>query len=327
MKAVYLTALQLAGNLNLCSMKVLIHNCVTCHREVLVRNREDLRNIVNYLALCSFATGVEIWVDAVMSTHIHIILFGEKSRIIDFDRLLKMRITKYHRCKYHTRGPLFDAGVFAISLTGHAHSLTAISYVLRNGLHHGVSATPFGYEGCSANYLFRRDLGKPEPSGLITDRKEIAARLPRRAEFPDSFVMEKSGIFLRDSFEELKRVELAYRTPRSFLYQMNRLSSEEWEREQLADEVDLAPVTLWQMEPQATADNVSSWLSNEKGFGFRYDKPTDMSVCEIIDNTLLLQYSARSVYELAPAQSNQIANYLFRQLHIPKDQILRCLAM
>ena len=308
-------------------MKNLIHNCITCHREVLVRNPEDLRNIVNYLALCSFATGVEIWVDAVMSTHIHVILFGEQAGITDFDRLLKMRVTKYHRGKYHAHGPLFDPGDFSITLVGQAHTIAASSYVLRNGLHHGVSATPFGYDGCSANYLFRKDLGRPLPSGLITDRKQIASLLPRRAEFPDSFVMEPSGIFLRDSFEELKRVELAYRTPRSFLYQMNRLSSEEWEREQAADDVDLEPVTLWRMEPHADEKSVAGWLANEKAFGFRYDKLTDMSVCELIDNSLIQQFGVRSVYELSPRQSNWIANYLFRELHLPKDQISRCLAM
>lgn len=309
------------------TMKRLIHNCITCHREVLVRNPEDLRNIVNYLALCSFATGVEIWVDAVMSTHIHVIVFGEQSRITDFDRLLKMRVTKYHRGRYHTHGPLFDPGDFSLALTGYAHTLAASSYVLRNGLHHGVSATPFGYDGCSANYLFRKDLGKPLPSGLITDRQQIASFLPRRAKFPDGFVMEPSGIFLRDSFEELKRVELAYRTPRSFLYHMNRLSSEEWEREQAADDVEIEPVTLWQMEPYANPKSVAAWLANEKALGFRYDKPTDMSVCELIDNSLLRQFNVRSVYELTRQQSNRIANDLFRIFHLPIDQIQRCLAI
>ena len=309
------------------TMKNLIHNCITCHREILVRNREDLRSIVNLLALCSYANGVEIWVDAVMSTHIHIILFGEASDIKAFDQNLKMRITKYHRGRYHGHGPLFDKGDFSLVLDGPAHILAATSYVLRNGLHHGICATPFGYEGCSVNSLFRKELGKPLHDKLITNRKDISSFLPRRAVFPDSFVMDSSGMFLRESFEELKRVELYYKTPRSFLYQMNRLSSEEWENEQRQDGVTLAPVTLWQMEPNPNERIMSSWLANEKGFGYRQDRLTDMAVCGIIDNDFLPGIKVRSVYELSASQQYNIANELLRNYHLPKDQVCRCLAI
>ncbi|MBQ6244527.1 MAG: hypothetical protein IJK55_07415 [Bacteroidales bacterium] len=73
---------------------------------------EDIRSITNILALVAFAVGVEIWVDALMATHLHLIVFGEESKVLELARRLKLRITKYHRCKYRGRGPLFDPPVF-----------------------------------------------------------------------------------------------------------------------------------------------------------------------------------------------------------------------
>ena len=79
------------------TMKQLYHFCITCHEEVLFRDDEDIRNITNILALEAFGCQVELWADAIMSTHIHGIAFGEADAVIRFCRTLKMRITKYHR--------------------------------------------------------------------------------------------------------------------------------------------------------------------------------------------------------------------------------------
>lgn len=308
------------------TMKALYHLSISAHGETLFRDDEDIRSITNILALCGFSFGVEIWVDALMATHLHLIVFGEEDRVYALARRLKMRITKYHRGRHRGKGPLFDPPIFVLRLEGPNHILAAISYVLRNGMHHAQSATPFGYAPCSVNDLFREELGKSPIRSRITSRAEITRALPRFSEFPDRFAIDENGMLIRDSFEELQRVELFYKTPRSFLYQMNRLSSEDWVREQREDPVPDEPVTLERMEPGANERSLSAWLSNEKGHLFRKDRPTDMDVCQLIDRDLLRRYPGRTVYQLDDREKRAVSRILQEDLYIPISQIRRCLA-
>ena len=307
-------------------MKQLFHLSISCHGATLFRDEEDIRSITNILALSAFAVQVEIWVDALMGTHIHLIVFGEESRVLALARRLKLRITKYHRGRHGGRGPLFDRSVFMLRLEGANHVLAAISYVLRNGMHHAQSSTPFGSAPCSVNDLFREDLGKGITK-RISSRVDIAAWLPRYSEFPDHFAMDMNGMLLRDSFEELQRVELFYKTPRSFLYQMNRLSSDDWEKEQKQDDTPDPPITLAAIEPCADAQTLASWLTNEKGYHFRKDRKLDMDVCKIIDRDLMSRYHGKTVYQLESDQKLQLARILQYDYHLPPSQIRRCLAL
>ena len=306
-------------------MKQLYHFCITCHSEVLFRDEEDVRSITNILALEAFNCQVELWVDAVMSTHIHGIGVGEEKQLIRLCQTLKMRITKFHRNRHHGSGPLFDDGSFLLPVNGNKHTLAALSYVLRNGLHHAQSATPFSYPHCTANHLFRQDLGKAPEHPAITSRQDIARLLPRRSEFPDSFAMDSSGMLLRSSFEQIQLVEHHYRTPRCFDYYMSRLSGEEWKKEQNEDSTEGAPITLESLEP--AYESISEMLSSEKGHNYAPDRLSDMDVCQIIDTQYIPALHKLSVYQLSPEQRFRIGRDLERRLHIPLRQLRRCLAI
>lgn len=318
---------KVAEDVYLAVMKRLYHFCITCHSEVLFRDGEDIRNITNILALESFACGVELWADAIMSTHLHGIASAEEERMILFCQRLKMRITKFHRNRHHGTGALFDPKHFLLPLDGNNHILAAISYVLRNGLHHGQSATPFSYPHCSANHLFRRDLGKEPFNHAITLRAEIARYLPRRSEFPDHFAMDRDGILLRDSFENLQMVEHYYRTPRCFDYYMSRLSGEEWQREQQQDSVGDKPVTLDLLEPATTYEPIAKMLASEKGHNYSASRLSDQDICRMIDKEYVPGYHADSVYRLPEEQRRRIGEDLVRRLHAAPGQIRRCLAL
>lgn len=308
-------------------MKQLYHFCITCHDEVLFRDGEDIRQITNILALEAFNCQVELWVDAVMSTHIHGIGHAEEPSIIRFCRMLKMRITKYHRARHRANGPLFDPGCFLLRLDGNNHVLAALSYVLRNGLHHGQSATPFSYPHCSANHLFRKDLGKGPCLPAITSRPEIARYLPRRSPFPDRFAMDRDGMLLRSSFENLDIVEHYYRTPRCFDYYMSRLSGEEWQREQQEDPTSDKPVTLDLLEPINPQETLASMLASEKGRNYSPSRLSDQDVCQIIDGQFVPGYHKQSVYQLTGDQRKRIGDDLVRHLHVSPAQARRCLAL
>ena len=308
-------------------MKRLYHFCITAHKEVLFRDAEDVRSITNILALEAFACQVEMWADAIMSTHIHGIALAEEIKITQFCRQMKMRITKYHRNRHHGQGPLFDKDVFLLPLDGNNHILTAISYVLRNGLHHGQSATPFGYPHCTANHLFCRDLGKVPERAVYTSRQDIASFLPRRSRFPDYYAMDKDGMLIRSSFEQLQLVEHYYRTPRCFDYFMSRLSSEEWKREQQEEDGTGAPVTLESIEPVSPHESIANMLARENGRDYSPTNRSDMDLCQIIDNEYVPSYHKLSVYQLSEKQRLHIKFDLARQYFAPDPQLRRCLAL
>lgn len=308
-------------------MKQLYHFCITCHDEVLFRDDEDIRQVTNILALEAFNCEVELWVDAVMSTHLHGIGHAEEPCIIRFCRMLKMRITKYHRARHIADGPLFDPGYFLLRLDGNNHILAALSYVLRNGLHHGQSATPFAYPHCSANHLFRKDLGKDPCVPAITSRTDVARHLPRRSPFPDHFAMDRNGSLLRECFENLPMVEHYYRTPRCFDYYMSRLSGEEWQREQQQDPTSDRPVTLDRLEPASQHDSLARMLASEKGHNYSPSRLSDQELCRIIDGEYVPGYHRLSVYQLSQEQRIRIGEDLVRRLHAAPSQVRRCLAL
>lgn len=50
------------------------HVCMTAHSEVLMRNADDERELINLIALAAARTNTRILVDALMSNHIHLFL-------------------------------------------------------------------------------------------------------------------------------------------------------------------------------------------------------------------------------------------------------------
>lgn len=308
-------------------MKRLYHFCITSHNEVLFRDGEDIRNITNILALESYSCGVELWADAIMSTHLHGIAFAEDERMILCCQRLKMRIAKYHRNRHHGTGQLFDAGIFLLPLDGNNHILAAISYVLRNGLHHGQSATPFSYPHCSANHLFRQDLGKEPFVAAITSRQDIARHLPRRSDFPDHFAMDRNGMLLRSCFENLQMLEHYYRTPRCFDYYMSRLSGEEWQREQQQDQTEDRPITLEVLEPTSEHESLARMLAGEKGHNYSPSHLSDQDICRLVDDEYVPSYHVDSVYRLSREQRIRIGDDIVRRLRVAPAQARRCLAL
>lgn len=302
-------------------MKEIYHCCFTSHDEVLFRNPEDVGIFLNLTALHGYRDNVDILVDAEMSNHIHNCIHAERPN--EFMWKLRVSYARLFNKKYSRGGPLGDRGCFIKPLKGRNHICSAFSYVGRNGLHHGLASTAFGYRFCSAGALFADDIGMLPPSPLITSRAEIMSLIPRRYEFPDNYVMDGNGIFLRTSFLATRMAEAYYGTARNYLYQMNRLTSDEWQKEQLQDTEPSPPVGLADIEPMDTMDVL---LNNERGRNYRPDRPSDMDVCMLIDKDYLPSCGVSSVYLLSEAQKSRIFRELTMDRRLPEQQVRRCLA-
>lgn len=301
-------------------MTDIFHICMTAHHEVLFRSPEDFREITNLIALSAFRDKVKILVDALMSNHMHLIVFSDNPQ--KFALSLRYSITKHFNKKYHRTGRLFDRKVFISQLVGQRHIIMAVNYVLKNPVHHGQTLTPYSYENCTANYLFACDRGIPKPA--LLDYTFDNYYMPKNANLSSDFKFGPDGMIFRDSFEEIKLVESFYLTPNTFIYNMNRKTSDEWVKEQELDEVKEPPITLELIEKGVRIDTLKQMLKNENRMKTGHQDKSDTEVCQLIDNQLIVRYNAASVYCLDVKRRLQIAVELLRGYHIGVAQAARC---
>lgn len=304
-------------------MKESYHICFTSHGEVMFRDEEDHGMFVNLMALRCYSMKADLLVEAEMSTHAHLNIFSDAPT--RYAGVLRMSYTKYFNAKYGRKGRFGEKYTFLLKVDGLNHQMVLENYVLRNGLHHGAAATALGYPYCTARELFAKDLGYPQEAAVRRSRAEIAAYLPPKSVFPDSYEMNAAGVFVRRSFMEIRQAEQCYGSPRNYLYQMNRLTDDSWAQDQLRDGTG-APITLSMVE-QVDEKSIAQMLNNEHGRQFSRSRLQDMEVCRLIDQDLLPGFGVKSVYQLTSTQQKQIARQLYYEFHLPDAQIRRCLVL
>jgi len=341
-------------------MKTVKHLCFTSHKEVMMRDPQDVGAMINFLALNSWKHKVAILADCEMSTHVHLIVIGSDINVSGFIKDVRRQYTMYMNGKYSrpTHERFGEKGYFSLDIFGNNHIQSALSYVLRNPLHHGVTGTPFSYPYSSVNDIFPVEMGKLDRPHLssgktidlakrrdgswrkteraktrivggtfIESKQVMASHLPRYSEWPDDWKMTTDGVFSRLSFEDLKQTELQFVTPGGFQYCMFRKSDENWLKEQSLDENGLAPIDLATIEPFSDEQMIHQFKSNEKAGTFKKAFLNDFDVCRIVDLDIVKTFGCRSVYELTESQKQVTRSILISELHIPEPQAARCVPM
>ena len=304
-------------------MKKTFHLCLSSEGEVMFRSRADFIRGINCLCLAAHYTEAILLAYVFMSNHVHIIV-----RTDDPERfMMKFRYAynKYFNAKYHRRGRLGEEQFYKIELEGLYHLLTAIAYVLRNPVHHGICATPFGYEFSSIRGMFRKEFGWQTSEDTLP-RKSAYQFIPSRSVLPERYQMSSEGMILPETVIDAQDIEHQYSTARSFLYYMNRLSGEEWIREQQQDKTDLPAITIQSIEEGVRLHDINTMLRNEHGRA-NYTAMTDLMLCHEIDNAILPEFGVSSVYQLTIEQRENIVGYLRRRYSVPVLQAKRCLAI
>ena len=268
-------------------------------------------------------TGAILLAYVFMSNHVHIIVRTDDPE--KFMMKFRYAYNKYFNAKYGRTGRLGEENFFKIELVGLYHLLTAIAYVLRNPVHHGICATPFGYEFSSIRGMFRKEFGW-QNCGITLPRKSAYRFLPCRSALPESYQMNSEGMILPETVIDAQDIEHQFSTARSFLYYMNRLSGEEWIREQQQDQTDLPPITLESIEEGVQSHDINTMLRNEHGRA-NYTAMTDIMLCHEIDNVLLPSYGVSSVYQQKIEQRQNLMGVIKRKYNVPTPQIKRCLAI
>ena len=304
-------------------MKKTYHLCLSGGDELLFRDQEDYNRGFNCFALALYKTGSTGLVESFMSTHCHLMAETEDPHELIYS--MRMPYSKYFNYKYGRMGRLGEKSHFQIDVVGFYHKLSAACYTLRNAVHHGIAPIPYAYNNSTANSIFKQAMGKDSP--IITlPQKSFYRHIGKRAEYPDSYKMDSSGLFVRETVLDIAQVENMFGTPRAFDYYMGRKTCEEWTKEQTRDNNNLPPITLSDIENGITTHSLNQMLMYENGKA-DYRKMTDIELCNLIDKHILPQQGVASVYQLSLEQKRRIAEDLYRKLHLGEAQIRRCLAL
>ena len=297
------------------------HLCLSAGNEVMFRDLEDYNRGFNCFALALYKTVSTGLVESFMSTHTHQLVQTADPASLMYN--FRLPYSMYFNRKYHRQGKLGEEFHFTMEIVGYNHTIAAASYVLRNALHHGIAPLPYAYPHCSANAIFMNEMGKA-PCISLLDKRHYRKHIGKTAKYPQTYKMSESGVFLRESVLDIPQVENLFVTPRAFNWYMTRKSSEEWEAEQEKDKNGISPINIASIEKGAKTDNIEKLLYYESGKA-NYRRPSDIDICTEIDRNILPRYGKPSVYMLSRQEKQRIAEHLYRTLHLPEDQIRRCL--
>ena len=312
--------------------KEIHHICITSHSEIMFRSEADMHYAFNCLAAACVRTDSKLLAFSLLTSHMHIAVITDSP-----DQLVhrfRYRYSCYFNAKYKRNGTLGERKWYDDVFNGPRHIVTGISYILRQGLHHGITSTAFGYEFSSVNAYFSEELRHNRPKALssfYSHSNTIYASRP----IMDSWHFDQNGMLFMEDVIDVKYVQNLYVTPRNFLFQMNRLTDESWTEDQHQEPEFGAPVTLERIEP--TVFNIESMLKNEKGrTDFR--RITDLELCEIIDRQFVP--TDKTIYQLSQASRQRIARGVFQsfgntrntidnKVHtvVSEQQVRRCLLL
>lgn len=303
-------------------MKKTFHLCLSSDDEVMFRDEEDYNRGFNCFALALHKTDSIGLVESFMSNHTHMLV--QTSDPNRFMGAYRMPYTKYFNRKYCRSGRLGEPVHFSMEIEGLHHHLAAMSYILRNGLHHGVAPIAYGYPHCSINAIFQKEMGKSPRQDLIP-QSSFYRHIGRNASFPDRYRMSRSGLFLRESVLDIPQVENMFATPRTFDYYMNRKTSEDWTKEQGRDNNEATLVTLELIESNVKLSSVKEMLVFESGRS-NYRRISDIELCHEIDKITRGFFQKSSIYALTDEEKLKIARHLREKHHVSSAQLSRCLA-
>lgn len=302
-------------------MRRTYHLCWSGKDETIFRTREDYIHGIICLCIACHETGAKLLAYCFMPNHVHICLRSEN--VSAFIKAFRYAYSRYFNSKYGRRGRLGERQFFKTELHGLHHIIAVISYILRNPVHHGICRTPFEYEFSSVTAAFATELGNvmenKGPNGKIP-----YWQIPSRHTLPQNIIVRYNGNILPCSVIDTADLEHQFSTARTYLYFLNRLSGEEWEKEQNKDNSGKPPIKIEDIEAGIKGTTVRQMLANESGRN-KTAGINDIELCTLIDEMVARLHSGATVYTITPKQKDAVAAQISKKHHYTSEQISRCL--
>ena len=320
-------------------MRKTCHLCLSSHDEVMYRSEADLIIGFNCLAIAVLETESRLLAEGFLSTHNHSLVQTDNEKELAFRS--RYAYSRYFNTKYKRRGRLGEKEFFILDIEGLHHTLAALNYVNRQGLHHGLATTPFEYMHCSANAFFRKELGKDFEPKLMADSKRNRY-LPSNVYLPSKYRMDESCLLLREDIIDIAYVKQLYISPRSFLLQMNKVTDPR-DLEEQRKENDTPPVTMDAIETGVPDYDANTARHCEYGKVDR-SRMTDIELCTLIDVRIIPdgQGERTTIYDLPLFKRERINEWLLKESrrgrydrkncilgdkYITENQLRRCLCL
>lgn len=192
--------------------------------QTMMKNDSDFLVAVNYLAISSWRTSVQVIAYCIMANHFHFLILSEdREKTVAFIALFKKMISMYLQKKYGMTKVMKDVGN-GISLIGELRYLqNCVAYILRNPISARICSRIEDYPWSSYHCYF----SDKRNHGFLKKVSELAAR--ERRVFLKSdinlsdcpFLVDASGNVLPSSFVMVDIVEKIFRrSGKSFLFSL-----------------------------------------------------------------------------------------------------------
>ena len=190
------------------------------------RDNEDFRVAMNYIAVQA-AKHPEVVVLAfvLMSNHVHLVLYGTRSKVIAFITEFKRCYSIYYGRKYGVHEFLRENGVHIEEVTDENEGIEkAIAYVLDKPVAANICAHPSQYRWGTGNLYYNSEIKGFKRIGDLSARARSQILRTDCALFPGEWLIDEDGMILPSNYTNIKFVEQMFKSPRRMNYFLSNSS-------------------------------------------------------------------------------------------------------
>jgi len=183
------------------------------------RDEEDFTVGMNYVAIQASCNRVKVLSFILMSNHLHFVLIGEFSEIVDFINGIKTRYGKYLNKKYGINEFLRRNKIDIREISKEDEGVErAIAYVQMNSVAANICSHPIQYPWGSGDVFFSTN----QPSGRLlkslSKRSRSKILHSRYSNLPEEWLIGEGAYILPSSYIEVEAVEKIFRSPKRMNY-------------------------------------------------------------------------------------------------------------
>ena len=112
------------------------------------------------------------------------------------------------------------------------------------------------------NVKIAEELGKKTATDLLPARSYYNYMPREKIDLMKGCRMSSNGLFLREDVIDVNYVQELYMTARNYLFYMNRITNDDWKKEQLADKLAGPVVSIDSIEQHATPEQIKAMLAD-----------------------------------------------------------------